>query len=39
MLRMTQLPIPVPTEGQVLVKVLAFGINRAGIRFPYLLYQ
>ncbi|QLI70021.1 Quinone oxidoreductase [Metarhizium brunneum] len=46
-LRMQHIPLPIPVEGQVLVKVLGFGINRAemytrqghspGIEFPRIL--
>lgn len=29
-LQIRDVPLPVPGPGQVLIKVLAFGINRAG---------
>ena len=33
-LQIAKIPVPVPEPGQVLVKVLAFGINRAGALHP-----
>ena len=36
-LRLQDVPVPTPAKGQVLIKIMAFGINRAGnsyIRAP-----
>jgi len=29
-LKMQEIPVPVPQPGQILLKILSFGINRAG---------
>ncbi len=34
-LQIKDVPVPMPESGQVLIKVLAFGINRAGMLYCY----